>query len=68
MSIGAVGVQRKVEVASVMIKGRLCASLIQGSVDLRLRHPGPAFEAVIRSCEGGLKIVVTIIGPGLARL
>lgn len=68
-SIRAVdGVQRKVEMLSVMIKVRCCASLVEGVVDLRLRHPRPALVAVKGPSKAASGGIVTIIRSGLTGL
>lgn len=62
------GVQRKVEMLSVMVEVRCRASLVQGVVDLRLRHPCPALVAVKGPSIAASGVVVTIMCSGLTSL
>lgn len=62
------GVQRKVEMLSVMIKVRCRTCLVQGVVDLRLRHPCPALVAVKGPSIAASGVVVTIMCSGLTGL
>ncbi len=62
------GVQRKVEMLSVMVEVRCRASLVQGVVDLRLRHPCPALVTVKGPSIAASGVVVTIMCSGLTSL